>query len=100
MPSRSSIGAGATCLPLLVLNRSFNRPVLRRMPMRIDLALNLSKAVGFLCGTQAHVILQSADLCGRHQARTQQAERVQSRTPLAVLHVGLAAWQIARLTGR
>jgi hypothetical protein len=48
MTSRSSIGAGATYLPLLVLKRSFTRPVILRLPSASSAPLSpvLQPAVG------------------------------------------------------
>ena len=45
-------------------------------------------------GPQAQIILQPADVFGRHEARAQQAVRVERGDPLAVLEVGLATGEV------
>jgi len=47
--------------------------------------------------SQAQIVLQPADVGSRHKARAQQAMHVQRRTPLRIVHVGLAARSVARL---
>ena len=46
---------------------------------------------------QPQVVLQAPDVRRRYEARAQQAVRMQRRPPLAVLHVGLASREVARL---
>ncbi|MCZ7640986.1 MAG: hypothetical protein M5U12_35990 [Verrucomicrobia bacterium] len=46
---------------------------------------------------QPQVVLQPADVRRRHKAAPQQPVGMQRRTPLAILHVGLAPGQVARV---
>jgi hypothetical protein len=45
-------------------------------------------------GPQTQVVLQPADVLGRHKAGPQQPVSVQGGLPLAVLHVGFAARKV------
>jgi hypothetical protein len=50
-----------------------------------------------MVGTQAQVVLQPTNVGRWHEAGPQQAVHMQRGTPLAVGHIGLPAWEVARL---
>jgi len=61
------------------------------------LMLHTGGSTAQMIGPQPQIILQTPNLGGRHKPRLQQPVRMQRRSPLTVLHVGLAPRQIASL---